>query len=95
MIPVDNKAHEILVKVQEISASPKVAIVTDVKGEILEMVVNGAMRKIVDFTEITYIVKVISMRYDVADYDKLLNGLQMDLGCIQKYLCSFYDGRRR
>jgi len=80
MIPIDSKAQEILVKVQAISASPKIAIVTDRKGEILEMVVNGAMKKIVDLSEITYIAMVISMRYDVADYDKILDGLQMDLG---------------
>ena len=79
-IPIDNKAQEILNKVQQVTSSPKVAIVTDRKGDVLEMVVNGQMRKIVELSELTYIAKVISMRYDVADYNKILDGLQMDIG---------------
>jgi hypothetical protein len=78
--PIDSKAQEILNKVQQVSASPKIAIVTDRIGEVLEMVVNGQMRKIVELSELTYIAKVISMRYDVADYHKILDGLQMDIG---------------
>jgi hypothetical protein len=78
--PIDSKAQEILNKVQQISSSPKVAIVTDRKGDVLEMIVNGQMGKIIELSELTYIAKVISMRYDVADYHKILDGLQMDIG---------------
>ena len=63
--PIDSKAQEILNKVQQISSSPKVAIVTDRKGDVLEMIVNGQMGKIIELSELTYIAKVISMRYDV------------------------------
>jgi hypothetical protein len=77
--PVDNKAQEILNKVQQITSSPKVAMVTDEKGKILELVVNGQMRKLVDLAEITYIAKTVSMRYEVAGYHKILDGLQMDI----------------
>lgn len=78
--PIDSKAQEILNKVQQVTSSSKVAIVTDRRGEVLEMVVNGQMGKIVELSELTYIAKVISMRYDVADYHKILDGLQMDIG---------------
>lgn len=78
--PIDSKAQEILNKVQQVSASPKIAIVADTRGQVLEMIVNGQMSKIVELSELTYIAKVISMRYDVADYNKILDGLQMDIG---------------
>ncbi len=78
--PIDSKAQEILNKVQQVTSSPKVAMVTDRRGEVLEMVVNGQMGKIIELSELTYIAKVISMRYDVADYHKILDGLQMDIG---------------
>ena len=78
--PIDSKAQEILNKVQQVTSSPKIAIITDRKGEVLEMVVNGQMGKIVELSELTYIAKVISMRYDVAEYHKILDGLQMDIG---------------
>ena len=78
--PIDSKAQEILNKVQQVSSSPKIAIVTDTRGEVLEMIVNGQMGKIVELSELTYITKVIAMRYDVAEYDKILDGLQMDIG---------------
>jgi hypothetical protein len=78
--PIDSKAQEILNRVQQVSASPKIAIITDRRGEILEMIVNGQMSKIVELSELTYIAKVISMRYDVAEYHKILEGLQMDIG---------------
>ena len=78
--PIDSKAQEILNKVQQVTSSPKIAMVTDRRGEVLEMVVNGQMGKIVQLSELTYIAKVISMRYDVADYHKILDGLQMDIG---------------
>ena len=83
-IPIDSKAQEILNKVQQVTASPKIAIVTDLRGEILEMVVNGQMRTIVQLSELSYIAKVISMRYDIADYNKILDGLQMDIGFFKK-----------
>ena len=92
-IPIDSKAQEILNKVQQVTASPKIAIVTDLRGEILEMVVNGQMRTIVQLSELSYIAKVISMRYDIADYNKILDGLQMDIGFFKK-VCSFNHDRR-
>ena len=78
--PIDGKAQEILNKVQQVSSSPKIAIVVDKRGDVLEMVVNGQMGKIVQLSELTYITKVIAMRYDLADYNKILDGLQMDIG---------------
>jgi hypothetical protein len=79
-IPVDSRAQEIMNQVQEATSSPKVTIVTDKQGEVLELAVNGPMRKIVDLSELTYIAKVISMRYEVAGYHTILDGLQMDVG---------------
>lgn len=78
--PVDSRAQEIINQVQQIISSPKITIVADKEGEVLEMTVNGQMRKIVDLAELTYIAKVISMRYEVAGYHTLLDGLQMDIG---------------
>lgn len=77
--PVDSKAQEIINQVQQVTSSPKVTIVTDKEGEILELAVNGPMRKVVDLAELTYIAKVISMRYEVAGYHTILDGLQMDI----------------
>jgi len=79
-IPVDSRAHEIMNQVQEATSSPKVTIVTNKQGEVLELAVNGPMRKVVDLSELTYIAKVISMRYEVAGYRTILDGLQMDVG---------------
>lgn len=79
-IPVDSRAQEVMNQVQEATSSPKVTIVTDKQGEVLELAVNGPMRKIVDLSELTYIAKVISMRYEVAGYHTILDGLQMDVG---------------
>lgn len=79
-IPVDSRAQEIMNQVQEATSSPKVTIVTDKQGEVLELAVNGPMRKVVDLSELTYIAKVISMRYEVAGYHTILDGLQMDIG---------------
>jgi hypothetical protein len=79
-IPVDSRAQEIMNQVQEATSSPKVTIVTDKQGEVLELAVNGPMRKVVDLSELTYIAKVISMRYEVAGYHTILDGLQMDVG---------------
>jgi len=80
MIPIDSRAQEILTKVQQLTSSPKVALVTDRNGEILELVVNGQMKKVVDITDLSYIAKTVSMRYEIAGYNKLMDGLQMDIG---------------
>ncbi len=61
-IPVDSRAQEIMNQVQEATSSPKVTIVTDKQGEVLELAVNGPMRKVVDLSELTYIAKEISKR---------------------------------
>ncbi len=79
-VPIDSKAQDILNKVQQVTASPKVAIVTNIRGDIMEMVVNGQMDKIIHLSELSYIAKVIAMRYDIAEYNKILDGLQMDIG---------------
>jgi len=76
---IDNKAQEILNRVQQNISSPKLAMVVDKDGKILECIITDGIGKIVDLTELTYIAKMIAIRYDVAGYHTILNGLQMDV----------------
>jgi hypothetical protein len=75
--PVDNKAQEILNKVQQVNSSQRMAMVTDEKEEILELGVNSQIRKLF-LAEIAYNAKADSIRYR-ADYNKILDVLQINI----------------
>jgi len=85
-MPVDSREQEIINQVQQVTSSPKIVIIADRQGEVLELVVNGPMRKVVDLCELPDIAKMISMRYDVESYDTILDGLQTDRGIFKHVL---------
>ena len=78
-IPIDNKAQEILNRVQQNISFPKLAMIVDKEGKILECIITDGIGKIIDLTELTYIARMVAIRYDVAGYHTMLNGLQMDV----------------
>jgi len=73
-------------RVQRHLTCPQVTMVIDKQGSIIECQITESIGKIIDLSELTYIAKLVSLRYDVAQFHAILDGLQMTINIFKHVL---------
>ena len=70
----------LLKKIPQIGAT----MIIDREGNLIKHTVSKSFESEIDPHEIEYIAKLIGLRYRVADFDKIRNGLQMTINVFKK-----------
>jgi hypothetical protein len=80
------KNKNMLISIQKNTSSIKAVMIIDKEGKILESIVTNSFASIIDVRELNYIAKLISLRFHIVDFHKILDGLQMTVNIFKDIL---------